>query len=232
MQRRGFLVVRHTDTMNAMNQQAYLSLSEASRLLGVHATTLRRWADAGMIRVYFTPGGHRRFALADVEALSEGQPRHKDALAATWARRAVVQARTSSRGSDDMPSWLANLDEAERERWRMVGVQLMGVVLRYINALPDEQTVLLDEARSIGAEYATHALHSRLPLSTALEVALFFRDSLVDAALSMPEQANIRAEASARLLRQISQVLNVVKLAVVAGYEARGRDDGNPALNG
>jgi excisionase family DNA binding protein len=46
-----------------------LRLSVAAELLGVHPDTLRRWADAGRLRVYRTPTGERRFRRADVKAL-------------------------------------------------------------------------------------------------------------------------------------------------------------------
>ncbi|HEV8654065.1 MAG TPA: helix-turn-helix domain-containing protein, partial [Candidatus Limnocylindria bacterium] len=39
----------------------WLTLGEASRILGVDPDTLRRWADNGKVEVFTTPGGHRRF---------------------------------------------------------------------------------------------------------------------------------------------------------------------------
>src|SRR5207249_7961743 len=48
----------------------WLSMQEASERLHVHADTLRQWADRGRIRTFRTPGGHRRFQAADVEALA------------------------------------------------------------------------------------------------------------------------------------------------------------------
>jgi hypothetical protein len=98
-------------------------------------------------------------------------------------------------------------------------MQLMGLVLRFVNA-QDDDAELLDEARTIGTSYAIYALQSDLPLTTALEVSLFFRDSLVNAALDLPEHASLHADSSAHLLQRISQVLNVVQLSVVAHYEA------------
>ncbi len=206
--------------MADIEQPTYLSLSEASRLLGVHRTTLRRWADAGTVRVYTTPGGHRRFALDDIEALSTNKTLESDALARLWAKRALAQARSELQRVEQSPSWLAHLEEHERQTWRRVSLQLMGLVLRYVGQ-PDheDESPLLAEAQAIGDAYASYALRSRVPLSTALEVALFFRDSLVDAVMSMPEQVNLSNEASTRLLRRIRRVLNVVELAVVAGYE-------------
>ncbi|MGB9633088.1 MAG: MerR family transcriptional regulator, partial [Chloroflexaceae bacterium] len=63
----------------------YLSLSAASKLLGVHSTTLRRWADDGAVPVYVTPGGHRRFARKDIEALAARRPISAHALGSAWA---------------------------------------------------------------------------------------------------------------------------------------------------
>lgn len=215
--------------MSQLDQPVYLSLSEASRLLGVHNTTLRRWADSGQITVYTTPGGHRRFALTDVEALSKRRSFSRDSIVDTWAQNAVHQARNEMQHDDDSPNWLQNLGEQERASWRTVGMQLMGVVLRYVSTSdPHAEEGLLEEARSIGYSYAAHALHNGVPLTTALEVALFFRDSMVDAAINLPEQATPDSAASARLMRRISRVLNVVKLAVVQGYEDQRRSHPTP----
>ena len=54
------------------NQRDWLSLTEASKFLGVHATSLRRWADSGSIPHFRTPGGHRRFRTADLASWMEG----------------------------------------------------------------------------------------------------------------------------------------------------------------
>jgi excisionase family DNA binding protein len=40
----------------------------AARLLEVDGNTVRRMIDAGKLRCWRTPGGHRRLALSDVEA--------------------------------------------------------------------------------------------------------------------------------------------------------------------
>jgi excisionase family DNA binding protein len=215
--------------MKEINHTVYLTLSEASRMLGVHSTTLRRWADAGMVPVYVTPGGHRRFAVTDIEAMSTPNMAGGQALAHSWAEHALDRARTEiQRVEQQSPAWLARLDDAERYSWRRVSMQLMGIVLRYVG-MQDDDAGLLEEARAIGAAYAENALRSNMSLETALEAALFFRDSLADAAMHMPEQVNLRPEASARLLRRISQVLNVVQLAVVRGYEESAREAKNGA---
>ena len=49
----------------------WLTITEASALLGINPNTLRMWANGGQIRAFRTPGGHRRFNEADVRALAE-----------------------------------------------------------------------------------------------------------------------------------------------------------------
>ncbi|WP_129629126.1 MerR family transcriptional regulator [Candidatus Oscillochloris fontis] len=197
----------------------YLSLSAASELLGVHSTTLRRWADTGAVPVYITPGGHRRFARADIEALAARRPIPGQTIATTWARKALATTRSELAHGHTRLYWVNDLPDDDRAAWRRTGYKLMGVVLRSINS-PDEDEILLAEARMIGADYARYALHLGLSLTAALEAALYFRDSLVEAAMDMPAESHIRPEASARLLRRISRIANEVQLVVAASYQA------------
>lgn len=46
-----------------------LTTREAAILLGVGTTSIKRWADAGLLQCVKTPGGHRRYSRASVEAL-------------------------------------------------------------------------------------------------------------------------------------------------------------------
>jgi excisionase family DNA binding protein len=45
--------------------------AEAARILGVSTRTLRRYAEAGVLRCRTLPSGQRRFDRRDVEALRE-----------------------------------------------------------------------------------------------------------------------------------------------------------------
>jgi excisionase family DNA binding protein len=209
--------------MNDPDSATHLSLSAASKLLGVHSTTLRRWADAGAVPIYITPGGHRRFARADIEALAAQRPLAGQAIGSAWASKALAATRSELAQSQARPSWMRHLTDDDRAAWRRIGQQLMGVVLRSINSPTDDEG-LLSEARAIGTDYAQHAQRAGMPLTAALEAALFFRDSLVDAAMDMPAETHLRPEESARLLRRISRVANEVHLAVAARYDPAGQD--------
>ena len=47
-----------------------ISIGKAAKMLGVHIETLRNWEREGKIKSIKTAGGHRRFILSEIEALS------------------------------------------------------------------------------------------------------------------------------------------------------------------
>lgn len=47
--------------------QRFLNVSEAAAFLGVSAASLRKWSDQGLVPVYRTPGGQRRYSPGDLE---------------------------------------------------------------------------------------------------------------------------------------------------------------------
>ena len=45
------------------------NVKRAAALLGVHANTLRNWTNAGRVVSARLPSGHRRFTMAQIEAI-------------------------------------------------------------------------------------------------------------------------------------------------------------------
>jgi excisionase family DNA binding protein len=50
----------------------WLTLGQAAAFLGAAQSTVRKWADGGRVRAFYTPGGHRRFRRSDLEAFLAG----------------------------------------------------------------------------------------------------------------------------------------------------------------
>jgi excisionase family DNA binding protein len=44
-----------------------LGVGDAATYLGVSRASLRKWSDQGLLRVYRTPGGQRRYSVADLD---------------------------------------------------------------------------------------------------------------------------------------------------------------------
>src|SRR5689334_5057791 len=49
----------------------WLTLGQAARYLGVAQSTIRKWSDSGRVRAFKTPGRHRRYRRADLDAFLE-----------------------------------------------------------------------------------------------------------------------------------------------------------------
>lgn len=197
----------------------WLSLKNAAQRLGVHPTTLRRWADSGEISVMLTPGGHRRFAMADIEQFEAKRHglRVLSGIEQIWADQALDRTRRDLQTYQGKV-WLQAFDEEERAHKRQLGRRLMGVILQYVS-LAEGGEALLEEARAIGREHADNALKLGLPLTAALEAVLFFRDSMVEVAIQLPETTPMRPAANTHLLRRINIVLNTVQLAIAEAYD-------------
>jgi excisionase family DNA binding protein len=206
----------------SQNGEVWLTLSEAARSLEVHPTTLRRWANNGDIPVMVTPGGHRRFAASDLARFARERRalRNINGFSGLWAVKALANTRQEMM-TQPRESWLAHYDEEDRNRNRLLGQQLMGLTLQYLSSESNEENsaAILKEARRIGRQYALIAREKGLPLRVTLEASMFFRDSLIDTALQLPDAANISPEANVRLMRRVNTLLNAVHLAAAEVYE-------------
>lgn len=129
----------------------------------------------------------------------------------TQTRREIVEHR------QDKP-WLAVQNEDSRQQHRVLGRRLMGLTLQYISDV-EGNGGLLEEARLVGVEYGRLARADNMPLTDAIQAALFFRDMLVETALQLPDGANVRPEANLRLVQRINKLLNTVQLAIASMYE-------------
>jgi len=198
----------------------WLTLEQAAKRLGVHCTTLRRWANQGAIDVFLTPGGHRRFRREDIERFErEHRQTHLPALPVpVWADHAIAHAR------EGVPQqrWVVAYDESEREVKRQLGRRLMGLVFQYV-VRPDDSPGLLSEARLIGEEHARQGLQHAQPLNDLLQAITFFRTTLLEVAiLELPGAVATRPEASTQLLRKIERLLGEVQAGVVEIYTGGG----------
>ena len=146
--------------------------------------------------------------------------RNVNGIAGLWATKALAHAR-SEVASHRRDTWLALYDDEARNRNRLLGQQLMGLTLQYLSSESSEESSesILEEARRIGRLYAQNAREQGLPLRATLEASIFFRDSLIETALQLPDTANIRPEANVRLLRRVNAILNAVHLAVAEVYD-------------
>jgi len=155
-----------------------MGLSEASRLLGVSPATLRRWSDAGRLRVFTTPGGHRRFSRSALERLLPADRSRRPTLgsAGLTPTRIARTYRKASREAAPELAWVLALTDDQRQLFRERGQLLAAGLLQHLDA-PEAQSAEghLAEAAVNAAEYGRVAASLGLSLSQTVEGFLRFR---------------------------------------------------------
>jgi excisionase family DNA binding protein len=195
----------------------WISLQEASDLLGVAPSTLRRWGDAGQVPMKRTMGGHRRFPRTAIARM----------VSATEQELAVMQPRRPLSGG-----WGVDERELARQEWhshfaegpitdrmRTLGQRLLGLLIQYINRREDDSR-FLSEARAVGTTYGREAHEGGISLHDTIEAFLFFRGAFSQVAMPLPgiAQPTDLAEAAA-LHARLDRFMDTILLGLIAGYE-------------
>ena len=175
------LVEIHNNGNRATEKSQWLSLRDACRLLDVSNTTLRQWADNGYLRVYRTPGGHRRFLRDDVESFtnSPGQAREQgrgDAVEGSALRKI---RRNLNRNDVLQQPWYQSVEEEGKVRMRLFGRRLLSLLLQETGPRRRRQELLV-EAHLLGREYGTEMSERGVTLKDTIEAFVFFRTMVLD----------------------------------------------------
>lgn len=201
----------------------WVTLTEACRLLGVSPSTVRRWGDSGMVRTFLTPGGHRRFARAGLEAMLPGRPTVRPSLTDLGETPGRL-ARGYRRTADDAPlrmPWVSELDDAKRERFRGYG---RGIVASLIGALDTEDAARraeqLRSAEDACAHYGRLAAGESLSESMTADIFLRFRRPFLDELAALSRRREFDATATSALIAEANAALDGLLLATLRGWEA------------
>jgi excisionase family DNA binding protein len=200
--------------------------------LGVHPATVRQWSDEGKLATFRTPGGHRRFARNDIDRLLQVSPVRGAGLQTYLLTEAVEHTRKSLPEALAHATWAQHLPEDERSHWRTAGRQLVGLVSQLVthSALDAEQTCT---ALHFGRDYGRMMARMGHTLPDTVLAFLFFRDSLLETVLQLPETTGINRNATLMLVGRVNALLNSVLRAMMDAFEdAAGRDDGLEHLEG
>jgi excisionase family DNA binding protein len=196
----------------------WITLGQACKLLGVNESTLRRWADAGHVRSFRTPGGHRRFSEDDLRVLMAGQtPAAREPydsignLALTRIRRRLQRGRGQAH-------WYAELDEEERESLRPLGRRLVALVSEYLSGGANRPH-LIEEARGIAHEYGALLVRDGLSLRDAVEAFTFFRKTLDETAIEEAQKNDLTSDKAIELWELLTNLGDQVLLSIAESYE-------------
>ena len=207
------------DTVQKLKEGDWLSLHEAAELLGVHPSTVRIWSDKGLLPVYRTRGGHRRYKRSEV-LLWSNTSRNRQAIDPdTMVRTAIRNIRiqiTEGRLSEE--AWYQKLDEGARTQYRQSAHSLFQGLINFLGTDVDGAA---SEAHSIGYEYASRARRSGLNNVDAARAFLFFRDVLLQSVIQVYQEANVPSgQAWGEILHRVNAFTDLILLHLLETYHA------------
>ena len=159
----------------------WLSLGQASQFLHVNEATLRQWADNGVVRVYRTPGGHRRFFHEDVLNLTNQSGQTSTLGSKDKLEDSVLRRIRKKLGNEDVTrqSWYQSVEEEGRDRMRLFGRHLLSVLLQESTPRRRRQEALA-ESLILGREYGSEMADRGVTLKDTIEALIFFRNIVID----------------------------------------------------
>jgi excisionase family DNA binding protein len=210
-------------TRSASRDPDWVGLSEASRVLGVSPATLRRWSDAGRLRVFTTPGGHRRFSRSALERLLPADRSRRPSIGGAGlspSRIARSYRRASREAAPELP-WVLTLTEEQRLLFRERGHVLAASLLQYLDATrPEAAAHHLGEASSAAAEYGTVAATLGLSLSQTVEGFLRFRAPFHHELAVAARRRGFDTAETTDLLETAEAAMDKLLVATMTGHSA------------
>lgn len=200
----------------------WLTIREASALLGVSSATLRRWCDAGDVHAFTTPGGHRRFARAAVVGMlppaSRGRPT-MDSLGET-CESLTRACRRNVRSSVTWPASIEMLGPSAREPFRECGRELLATLVDYLDTRgPVEAARGLGIAELAAVRFGEIAARHGLAIQDTVEVYLRFRAALIHELGAATRRKGLDATDATDLLEAASDAIDRLMPALIAGHQ-------------
>lgn len=190
-------------------------------MLGVSPATLRRWSDAGRLRVFTTPGGHRRFSRAALQRMLPADRSRRPSIGAgdvSPSRLARSYRRASRAIAPELP-WVLALTEEQRLLFRERGHVLATSLLQHLDASqPDAAAHHLHEATISAAEYGTVAAELGLSLSQTVEGFLRFRAPFHHELAVAARRRGFDAAETTELLETAERAMDRLLVATMNGH--------------
>jgi excisionase family DNA binding protein len=198
----------------------WLSIEAACKLLGVDQSTLRRWSDSGKVPVFRTPGGHRRYSELAIRALLRGEQRPRRRMS-----RSVLTDLSMSAYEPDYLSqarrrpWYNAYRPAQLAELRVLGRRLVDLSVRAMSdSRPQDHHDVSEEGRRVGRRYGTISARAGLSATDTVEAFLFFRYPVFQAVARFIEEEALPSRRAARIFSEIARFTDEVLVSTMQAH--------------
>ncbi len=202
-----------------------LELADAARIMGVHPSTLRRWADEGKITHERTINGRRRFRRQVLEQARREmqQPAYAQKsgrVDSNIESHSLAVARKRSGELLTRPgSWTDRFSEEQRLLFRYSGQRLLGLLVQFISRSSSGAT-FLEEGKKIARDYGRICRGANLSVSQTAEAFLFFRRSILESIHSTAGLSGPNDQDGYRVLLRTTDFFDALLVATIESYAA------------
>lgn len=205
--------------LKSLSPRPQLSISEASRLLGVSETTLRQWTDEGKIKAFITPGGHRRFSRVELQQFMGSQKRvHTVKDLVTELEHAAPLHREIAHTLFSSTPWYNELDSESQQHLAAAGKRLLNLVIKYITEPPKREETF-ELVRGVGRDFGETLAKIGLSLTDSIEAFIQHRDPVVNAATRLLKGREALNERAIEAIPLVSHVMDEALVSLITAYE-------------
>ncbi|MDD2471781.1 MAG: helix-turn-helix domain-containing protein [Dehalococcoidales bacterium] len=209
-----------TTEMNAEPiQDSWLSIGEACRILGVSEATLRQWTDDGKIKVFITPGGHRRYKRSQLEEFMIS--RRKTLGIADLVAKLEETAEPHREVALNITSALSDnirLNQQQRSHLASLGRSILELIIQFVSS-PASREETVQKAQEIGRDFGITMSDAGLTLTESIEAFTCHRRPTVEGVMVMMKQKEIIAEEILAALPLIDDIMDRTLVAMVEAYQ-------------
>ncbi len=216
------------------NQESLVSISEASRILGVSEPALRQWTDEGKIKAFITPGGHRRYSKAELKKLMASPQRVLGVKDLAMKLEDTVQVhREIDKAFLSTTLWYSKLSEESQKHLASLGRRLLGLIVRYV-AEPSKRQETIGLGRDVGHDFGETLAKLELPLTDSVQAFLMHREPVMSMATSLMKKREAFSDRIAGAIPLADHIIDEALVALVAAHQQyrstyQGGTKGGPA---
>jgi excisionase family DNA binding protein len=196
----------------------WLEIGEAAKILGVHFTTLRRWADAGKIPYTRSVSGRRRFNRSVMEQIASS-----DELKEQPLDLAPIETQTldqTRRNAHDLLShsgqWASTMNNEQRIAFRYSGQRLLGLLLQVTSHENSEPYIA--EGKRLAQDYGDLCYRAGMSIIQLVETFLGFRRNILESIYATNRLANPRDSESQVLFERANDFFDMFLLCMLDRY--------------
>ena len=207
-----------------------VSISEASRILGVSEATLRLWSNEGQIRTLITPGGHRRYRPEELKRIvsSRRKALGLNELTQQFNNTALVHRELAD--SIAHRSWCRELTSAQSQELLALGQSMLNLMLKYLT-LPSRRPETLAIARAKGEEFGVAVAGIGLSLTDSVETFTQHRGHVMHFITRVLSQKTSPNKRAAQALELVTELMDEALITMIAAHQRLSRAAEKPSTD-